>query len=246
MVAPRPNPDVGHDADGNLQEYSRPPRPSAIAMRTSTAVKPPPLKLLRAATYRAMPWRNGKGMTLEIARDPATGEAFTWRLSLADIAQDGPFSAYPGYRRALVLVHGDDLRLRFHRHGTQRLSPARRGTRFEGEWHTACAIPHGPCTDLSLIVHKGSAGSPACIVRAPSVLAVTAPRTLVLSPELYSALFILEGCAGIRESGQRRARLARPRDVLLIPPGAGRALLLDSRGPTPAKIAVLRWRPGKP
>ena len=246
MVAPRPNRDVERDIDGNLHGRSAAPLPKAIAMRKLTAVTPPPLKLLRAAGYRAMPWRNGKGMTLEIARAPASGEHFTWRLSLADIAQDGPFSAYPGYRRALVLVHGDDLRLKFRQHGAQRLSPARRGTRFEGAWHTECTVPHGPCTDLSLIVHKGSAGSPACIVRAPSILAVTAPRTLVRSSALHSALFILEGCAGIRESGQRRARLARPRDVLLIPPGAGRALLLDSRGPTPAKIAVLRWRPGKP
>ena len=214
-------------------------------MQRLTVVKPPRLEVLRTDAYRAMPWRNGKGMTLEIARDPAAGESFRWRLSLADIAQDGPFSAYPGYRRALVLVHGEDLRLSFRRHGAQRLSPARRGARFEGEWHTECAIPHGPCTDLSLIVHKGSADSPACIVRAPSVLAVTAPRTLALSRELYSALFILEGCAGIRESGQRRAQLARPRDALLVPPGANRTLLLESRGPTPAQIAVLRWRPGK-
>ncbi len=207
---------------------------------------PPPLKLLRAAAYRAMPWRNGKGITLEIARDPAAGEHFTWRVSLADITQDGPFSAYPGYRRALVLVSGEDLRLKFPRHGTQHLSSARRGARFEGEWTTECSIPQGPCTDLSLIVHRGSGVSPACIVRAPSVLAVASRRTLALPADLYSALFILAGTVGIRELREHRARLARPRDTLLVRPGVPRTLLLENRGPDRAHIAVLRWRPGKP
>ena len=205
---------------------------------------PPPMTLLRAADYRAMPWRNGKGTTLEIARDPPAGESFRWRLSLAEIAEDGPFSAYPGYRRALVLVRGDELRLKFARHGTQRLCPARRGTRFEGDWNTECTIPQGPCTDLSLIVHRGSAVSPACIVRAPSVLSVASRRTLVLSADLHSVLFILSGTAGIRELGEHRARLARPRDTVLVRPGADRTLLLESRGPNTTRIVVLRWRPG--
>ena len=204
------------------------------------------MRLLRAADYREMPWRNGKGMTLEIARDPLAGESFTWRLSLADITQGGPFSAYPGYRRALVLVRGDELRLKFHRHGTQRLCPARRGTRFDGDWNTECTVPQGPCTDLSLIVHKGCEDSPACIVRAPSVLALTSRRTLVLSADLYSVLFILSGTAGIRGLRERRVRLAHARDTLLVRPGAARTLLLENRGPDTARIVVLRWWPGTP
>lgn len=185
-------------------------------------------------------------MTLEIARDPLAGESFTWRLSLADITQGGPFSAYPGYRRALVLVRGDELRLKFHRHGTQRLCPARRGTRFDGDWNTECTVPQGPCTDLSLIVHKGCEDSPACIVRAPSVLALTSRRTLVLSADLYSVLFILSGTAGIRGLRERRVRLAHARDTLLVRPGAARTLLLENRGADTARIVVLRWWPGTP
>ena len=214
-------------------------------MQRLTVVKPPRLEVLRTDAYRAMPWRNGKGMTREIARDPADGEAFRWRLSLADIAQDGPFSAYPGYRRALVLVHGDDLRLTFGGHGQRRLSPARCGARFEGDWTTECSVPLGRCTDLSLIVRKGPAGSPACIVRAPSIVSLASTREVMLSAALYSALFILEGTALIRELGDARARLAHPRDTVLIRPGADRTLRLESRGSGTARLAVLRWRPGR-
>ncbi|MGC8518897.1 MAG: HutD/Ves family protein [Steroidobacteraceae bacterium] len=209
-------------------------------------MKPPRLEILRATTYRAMPWRNGNGMTLEIARDPATGESFRWRLSLADIAQDGPFSAYPGYRRALVLVHGEDLRLAFGEHGQRRLSPARRGALFEGDWSTQCSVPLGRCTDLSLIVRKGAAGSPACIVRAPSILSLVSTRELMLSAPLYSALFVLEGTAEVGEVGDPRTELAHPRDTLIIRPGADRTLRLKNRGSGTARLALLRWRPGHP
>lgn len=212
---------------------------------TPRRVMPPRIEVLRSSDYRPMPWRNGKGTTLEIARQPAAAEPFTWRLSLADITQDGPFSAYPGYRRAMVLVHGDDLRLKFRRHGERRLSPGQRGVRFDGDWITGCTIARGPCTDLSLIVHKGSRGSRACIVRAPSVLAVLSTRLLVLPADLYCALFILEGVAGIRQFEDRHTRFARPRDTLLIRPGAARTLLLERRGAGIARIAVLRWRAGE-
>src|SRR5690348_12283220 len=117
-------------------------------------------KVRKYATYRTMPWRNGRGFTLEIAREPATGVDFAWRLSLADIEQDDAFSAYPGYRRALVLVAGSRLQRRFREHGTCVLGSGKRGTRFDGDWETHCAVPEGRCTDLSLIVRRGPATRP--------------------------------------------------------------------------------------
>src|SRR5665213_802608 len=61
--------------------------------------------------YISMPWRNGAGVTHEIMRVPAQGEPFSWRLSLATVASNGPFSAYPGYQRAVALVDGAGFRL---------------------------------------------------------------------------------------------------------------------------------------
>src|SRR6202035_3919738 len=52
---------------------------------------------LARADYIAMPWRNGAGITHEIAREPAHGALFSWRLSLASLQVNGPFSPYPGY-----------------------------------------------------------------------------------------------------------------------------------------------------
>lgn len=121
-------------------------------------------------TYRIMPWRNGRGSTLEIAREPANGQDSAWRLSLAAIYGDGELSPYPGYRRALDLVAGNKLHLTFRGHGTSLLDSTRRAARFQGDWVTRCAIPEGRCTDLSLIVRRGTAGRPPSVVRAPRML----------------------------------------------------------------------------
>src|SRR5215469_18523053 len=103
------------------------PRAWHSIFRMTRKAHEPGCKLLKYKGYRSMPWKNGRGVTLEIARQPATGEVFSWRLSLAQIDEDCDFSAYPGYRRALVLVTGNSLKLRFRGHGSCSLGPSRRG-----------------------------------------------------------------------------------------------------------------------
>ncbi len=59
-------------------------------------------------------WKNGGGNTREIAVWPAGAgmDDFVWRLSVADIGQDGPFSAFPGIDRQIVLLEGAGVTLR--------------------------------------------------------------------------------------------------------------------------------------
>jgi environmental stress-induced protein Ves len=201
--------------------------------------------LVRHADYRPMPWRNGQGMTLEIAREPVAGEPFAWRLSLADIAVDGPFSPYPGYHRAIVLVSGQSVRLDYHGQGSCVLDSRRRGTRFDGNWRTACTLGNGPCTDLSLIVARGNATQSGCIVRAPAVFPLRDVRSLTLTAELEHALFVLRGAVAVRDAAHRRTRVARERDTVLASGSAGARLILAPRGTAPVQLALLRWRPGR-
>ena len=195
--------------------------------------------------YRAMPWRNGRGVTLEIAREPAQGEEFAWRLSLADIDTDGEFSAYPGYRRALVLIAGNSLQLRFRGHGSRFLAPSSRAARFEGDWQTRCAIPQGRCTDLSLIVRRERGAAPAAVVRAPRILHVKSNGRVVLAADLHGALFVLEGAVAVSESIRARPRILRARDTLLLAAGAARTLGVRTVGQPAARLAFLSWRPGR-
>lgn len=206
----------------------------------------PGWNVLRSEAYRSMPWRNGRGATREIAREPPSGEDFAWRLSLAAIDADGDFSVYRGYRRAIVLISGSNLRLRFRGHGSRSLVPAKRGARFEGDWKTHCAVPEGSCTDLSLIVRSGATARAACVVRAPRVVRITSARSETLAKSLYGAIFVLDGSVTVTESTTSRPRRLRAADTALLSPGASRILTLRNLGRRPAQIVFLRWRPGHP
>ena len=52
------------------------------------------------------PWKDGAGMTREIAVGGADAENFDWRISVAALTGDAPFSAYPGIDRCITLLHG--------------------------------------------------------------------------------------------------------------------------------------------
>lgn len=65
------------------------------------------MRYFSVADLPAAPWGNGAGVTCEIARGPAADDgAWDWRLSVACIAQDGPFSSLPGIDRQSALLAG--------------------------------------------------------------------------------------------------------------------------------------------
>lgn len=72
-----------------------------------------PMWLLPAASRRESRWKNGGGRTFEVASDPpgSTPDGFNWRVSIAEIAEPGPFSSFAGVDRTLSLVQGGPLTL---------------------------------------------------------------------------------------------------------------------------------------
>lgn len=55
--------------------------------------------------FRPMPWANGKGVTLELAREDRAS-TMLWRLSRASVVEDGDFSIFPGVERNLTVLTG--------------------------------------------------------------------------------------------------------------------------------------------
>lgn len=68
------------------------------------------MKHLTQADYTRQPWKNGKGVTVELARADRGG-GMLWRLSMATVAEDGPFSLFPGVERNLTVLTGPGFRL---------------------------------------------------------------------------------------------------------------------------------------
>ncbi len=66
-----------------------------------------PPQILRQSEYLTQPWKNGGGTTFEIARSPDSAGEWNWRVSMALVEKDGPFSFFPGVDRTILLVEGE-------------------------------------------------------------------------------------------------------------------------------------------
>lgn len=109
------------------------------------------LHLIPAHEYRRERWRNGLGWTREILRSPEVGEDWDWRLSIAEIECDGPFSSFPGIDRELVLLHGCGVRLRFDDGLVREVEPPHGRVRFAGERVVSGELIDGTTHDFNLM-----------------------------------------------------------------------------------------------
>ena len=120
---------------------------------------------LPASGYRAMPWKNGQGITHEIAREPAAGDSFLWRLSIAEVAADGDFSLFPGIDRTISLIEGVGMALDFAEAPAKRIDEKFQPFDFSGDWHCRCRLIDGPIRDFNLMVDRSRVKSETRVLR---------------------------------------------------------------------------------
>ncbi len=115
------------------------------------------ISIRRAADYRRMPWKNGGGVTTEIARGGGSsdGDGFDWRISIADVAIDGPFSLFPGIQRTIAVIDGAGMDLLFADGEAHRLFPHQPFT-FDGARAVESRLLLGPVRDLNVMVRHGA------------------------------------------------------------------------------------------
>jgi uncharacterized protein len=123
------------------------------------------MQIIRKSCFTAVPWKNGGGITHEAIRVPATGSAFRWRVSVAQIDVSGPFSNFAGYHRRMVLLLGSGVRLTFGESGHRDLRAVGDLAEFDGAVDTRCELLDGPCTDLNLMVSDSVAAFTAGVER---------------------------------------------------------------------------------
>lgn len=119
------------------------------------------MQRLTQADYRRMPWRSGGGTTTELViepRDADLGGRFLYRVSIADVASDGPFSTFDGYDRHIILLSGAGMTLDCGAHGSIALEPFEPHA-FAGEWAVTGRLASGPVRDFNLIVERARAES---------------------------------------------------------------------------------------
>lgn len=110
------------------------------------------MRVIRPSEYRAMPWKNGGGVTTEMCVSPPSG-AFDWRVSIATVNADGPFSAFAGYERHIMTLSGKGMVLDIEGRGKFTLEPLEPFS-FSGDAKVRGSLLQGAVLDFNLMVRR--------------------------------------------------------------------------------------------
>ena len=103
-----------------------------------------------------MRWKNDGGETAEIAAAPRsdTLDGFDWRLSIARVTRDGPFSTFPAVDRTLTILDGAGLRLTIG-NAIHVLTRESSPLAFPADVATESLLLDGPVTDFNVMTRRG-------------------------------------------------------------------------------------------
>lgn len=171
------------------------------------------MTILRAASHRRMPWKNGKGETIEIAIHPEGSgiETFAWRISTASVSEDGPFSAFDGVDRNLSVLTGDGILLTVDGQES-RLTRESAPFAFAGDRPTMARLIGTPITDLNVMSRRGSFDS--------TVNRIDLDGARLIEPQHTVFILVTEGEASIGDTVLQPLDCARLEGPVVL---AGRA-----------------------
>lgn len=167
------------------------------------------ISVIRHDDHQLVPWKNGLGMTREVANAHDSEGRMLWRISLATVDRDGPFSDFTGYRRIIMLLEGKGMTLDFGEHGRAVMDRPFVPVPFDGGWATSATLHDGPTRDLNVVTSAGKANGAVAVLEPGN-------RTVNLAPaHAVTLLYMLRGVAEVQGGG---------RPWVLV---AGEALRLD-------------------
>ena len=140
--------------------------------------------ILRAAERRSVPWKNGGGLTREVAAHPAGSDLdnFDWRVSVAEVRRGGAFSCFAGVERHMAVIAGC-LELSISGRDAVRLSVEAPPLSFPGEVPVYAEPGAEPATDLNVMTRRGRfvATMTRCSAAVVTEVGLEADTTLLLA-----------------------------------------------------------------
>ena len=133
------------------------------------------MTIIPFAELKAVPWKNGLGITREIVVEPpgATMDDFLWRVSIADVDTASPFSAFPGIDRTIVLLEGDGFTMTLDGEREHALTTPCEPFAFAGEAQVDVTLAGGATRDFNLMVRRGKARGKVDVVQGPATVDAT-------------------------------------------------------------------------
>jgi environmental stress-induced protein Ves len=190
------------------------------------------MHIIRAADCKVMPWKNGGGTTTEIALSPegATLDDFDWRISMASVASDGPFSAFPGIDRTLAVLSGAGVVLAQADGTAVELEQSSEPHAFAGETAITSRLIDGPILDLNVMTRRGSWRHAMRRISGHGAL----------RPATDGSLLVLVAAEPYSVRSADEAIVLEPGDSLVLRPGE--ALTIDEGAEGPL-FAIDLWGP---
>ena len=159
-----------------------------------------PFKIYSPQSFQTLPWRNGLGSTVELlAETPNKNEAFSWRLSIASVANDGPFSDFSGYDRTLLLLEGSGITLNKPNGVFKVLNSLLDYANFKGEDLIDATLHNGPIKDFNIMTLRSICTSSVTAIdeTSESLLNINADKLLVYSIKPVNIQIGLEVSIGL-------------------------------------------------
>ena len=173
------------------------------------------MEIVRAEECRVMPWKNGGGSTTEIAAGPpgASLDGFDWRISMARVASDGPFSHFAGIDRTLALVEGGGMELTIEGQGSVILSRGGDPLVFPGDVPVSARLLDGAITDLNVMTRRGR--------YTHQLLRLAPSKPYGIGSDIDIALVLILGGSAEVEAAGVCTRLGPGDSLILRAPAAG-------------------------
>jgi environmental stress-induced protein Ves len=184
-------------------------------------------QLIPADRLQRMPWKNGGGSTTEVTVHPAGASLadFAWRLSLADVESDGPFSLFPGVDRILMLVEGAGVRLDIGSDVIE-LREQYGVCAFRGDDAVNATLVDGAVRDCNLMVRRPGRGR----------LQAVHGRSIAVDFASFRVCHALRGVIGVRAGHAPVMSMPAGWTLVLDATDAQLPLVVDAGGPDAVAI----------
>lgn len=113
------------------------------------------IQVVELQSAQPTPWKNGGGTTRDLLAWPPDAASWHLRISVAEVARDGPFSDFSGIDRWFAVLQGAGVALQLagERHEVRLGAPP---LHFDGALAPMCWLLAGPTSDLNLLVRRDS------------------------------------------------------------------------------------------
>lgn len=177
------------------------------------------INIITPQQWQTQRWQNGGGITHQLCRQDDE-QGLLWRVSIAEVASDGPFSRFDNIDRIIMLLSGEGFSLHGVGANPQLLDTPLMPFAFAGETPIHCSLINGAVRDFNLMTRRAAVQANLQVLtigRTQQILALSAQTLLYVAAGSVDAVL---GTEHITLEAQHTLRLSNESRSLHLRSGA--------------------------